>query len=110
MDNLKKNILHLGIRVGILLSLFGLLALYWNFIYDPHTLCDQYQHRHTDAGLGMFFLALFITISFYCGLLIEIPFLRRKGKKSLANVNLGFILISVFTVLGFIAFLNLNRY
>ncbi|MBJ2123480.1 hypothetical protein [Flavobacterium sp. IB48] len=109
MDNFKKIISHLGIRIGILLSLFGLLVLYWNFIYDPHTLCDKYQHRHTDAGLGMFVLALFITFFFYFGLLIEIPFLRRKGNKSLANLNLVFILLSVFAVLGCIALLNLNR-
>ncbi|WP_343588995.1 hypothetical protein [Flavobacterium sp.] len=95
MDNFKKVILHLGIRIGILLSLFGLLVLYWSFIYDPHSLCDQDQHRHTDAGLGMFVLALFITVFFYFGLLIEMIYLFVKKKRILAFTNLGFLVISL---------------
>jgi hypothetical protein len=104
-----KIILHIVTRIGILILLLGLMLLYWNFIYDPHKFCDQYQHRHTDGAMGVFFLEYLAVVFFYLAILIEIPFLKRKGKNILANLNLGFILISVFTVLGYIAFLNLNR-
>ncbi|WP_316636048.1 hypothetical protein [uncultured Flavobacterium sp.] len=95
MNNSKKIILHLVIRIGILILLLGLIFSFWYFTYDPHKYCDERQHRHFDGGLGMFVLLFLITQMFYLGLLIEMIYLFVKKNRILAFANLGFLIISL---------------
>ncbi|EJG01040.1 hypothetical protein FF52_12296 [Flavobacterium sp. F52] len=99
MDNTKKIILHLVIRIGILILLLGLVFAFWHFSFDPHKYCDETKHRHVDGGLGLFIIAFLITQMFYLGLLIEMIYLFVKKKRILAFANLGFLIISLCIVL-----------
>ncbi|BDU24222.1 hypothetical protein ASE40_03920 [Flavobacterium sp. Root935] len=98
MDNSKKIILHLVIRIGILILLLGLVFLFWHFTYDPHKLCDENGHKHVDGGLGFFIMLFLITQMFYLGLLIEMIYLFVKKQRILAFANLGFLIISLCIV------------
>lgn len=98
---LKKVILHLTIRIGILILLFGLVFLFWHFTYDPHKFCEEDEHRHVDGGLGFFIILFIITQLFYFGLLIEMIYLFVKKNKALALANLGFLAFSLLIVLSY---------
>lgn len=104
--NLKKIILHLVIRIGILVFLLALVFLFWHFTYDPHKFCEGNQHRHVDGGLGFFIIAFLITQAFYFGLLIEMIYLFVKKEKTLAFTNLGFLMISLSIALACIYLIN----
>ncbi|HEU0124742.1 hypothetical protein [Flavobacterium sp.] len=93
--DLKKIILHLAIRIGILVLLLTAVFLFWYFTYDPHKYCDETGHRHVDGGLGLFIIGFLITQMFYIGMLIEMIYLFVKKKKVLAFANLGFLIISL---------------
>ena len=94
---LKKVILHLTMRIGILILLFGLVFLFWHFTYDPHKFCEGDEHRHVDGSLGFFIILFIITQLFYFGLLI----LFVKKNKALALANLGFLAFSLLIVLSY---------
>lgn len=98
---LRKVILHLTIRIGILMLLFGLVFSFWHFTYDPHKFCEGDEHRHVDGGLGFFIILFIITQLFYCGLLIEMIYLFVKKNKALALANLGFLAFSLLIVLSY---------
>jgi len=100
LDNLKKIILHLVIRIGILILLLGLVFLFWHFTYDPHKFCDGNRHNHVDGGLGFFIMLFSITQMFYLGLLIEMIYLFVKKQRIAAFTNLGFLIISLCIVLS----------
>jgi hypothetical protein len=102
--DLKKIILHLAIRIGILVLLLTAVFLFWYFTYDPHKYCDETGHRHVDGGLGLFIIGFLITQMFYIGMLIEMIYLFVKKKKVLAFANLGFLIISL-SIAGVCTFL-----
>lgn len=98
--DLKKIILHLIIRIGILVLLLAAVFLFWHFTFDPHKHCEGDEHRHVDGGLGLFIIGFLITQAFYFGLLIEMIYLFVKKKKNLAFANLGFLVVSLCIVLA----------
>jgi len=98
--DLKKIILHLVIRIGILVLLLALVFLFWHFTYDPHKFCDENGHKHVDGGLGFFIICFIITKAFYFGLLIEMIYLFVKKQQKLAFANLGFLVVSLGIVLA----------
>ncbi|GEM_PF-1126404 len=95
MNNSKKVILHLVIRIGILVLLLTSVFLFWYFTYDPHKYCDETGHKHVDGGLGLFIIGFLITQMFYGGMLIEMIYLFVKKNRILAFANLGFLIISL---------------
>ena len=93
--NLKKIILHIVIRIGILIFLTGSVFLLWYFTFDPHKFCDENGHKHVDGGLGMFIGIFMVAQMFYLGLLVEMIYLFVKKDRNLALANLGFLIISL---------------
>lgn len=106
MDNPKKIILHLIIRIVILILLTVLVFLFWYLTTDRHKHCHGDDHKHFDTGLG-FFIMLFMVIQiFYLGLVVEMIYLFVKRKSNLAFVNFGFLIISICMVFYYMFLIN----
>lgn len=89
-----------------MILLLAVVFLFWYFTFDPHKFCDENGHKHVDGGLGMFIVLFLITQMFYLALLVEMIYLFVKKNRILAFANLGFLMISLCLVLGFMLITN----
>lgn len=91
--DLKKIILHLVIRIGILILLLSLVFLIWYF--GPSNFSVEEGDKHDAGAIAMVIMIVLIILVFNIVLFVEmITFFVRKNK-ILAFTNLGFLMISL---------------
>ena len=99
---MKVIIIHFLKRLAILiLPLLSLFLLYY-FLYDPHTLCEGDDHRHTAGPVGYVLLAGAIIVIWGIALIIEIIWRLIKKDRTSSLVNLFLLIILVLFLLFFL--------
>lgn len=94
--DLKKIILHLVIRIGILVLLLATVFLFWYF--GPSNFSVEEGDKHSAGAIAMVMMTVVIILIFNIVLFLEMITFFVKKNKILAFTNLGFLMISLYII------------
>ncbi|WP_119788813.1 MULTISPECIES: hypothetical protein [Flavobacterium] len=94
--DLKKIILHLVIRIGILVLLLATVFLFWYF--GPSHFSVEEGDKHSAGAIAMVMMTVVIILIFNIVLFLEMITFFVKKNKILAFTNLGFLMISLYII------------